>query len=195
MGIALPSAIADPILGRDLGMEQLEIRELCRRIQAELRTRLPDDRAAFRISRQDSLSAVIAKVNEHGRTAGDVVAPPIVSLNEVPKDTRRGGTVQILLSPKTVGSVSGFMGAVTLAPGNKVKEHYHPYSEEFVYVVSGRLLASLDGTRQQLQARQAMLIPKGVRHQLINEANEEAFLVIHLSPLAPRPELGHVDTE
>jgi len=40
-----------------------------------------------------------------------------------------------------------------------------------------------------------MLIPVGGRHRLDNRADEEAFLVFHLSPLAPSPELGHVDTE
>jgi putative monooxygenase len=29
----------------------------------------------------------------------------------------------------------------------------------------------------------------------MNEGQEEILLVFHLSPLAPKPELGHVDTE
>jgi putative monooxygenase len=120
---------------------------------------------------------------------------PIIALEDVPKDTRRGGAVQVLLSPRTVGSSSGFMGAVTLAPGDRVAEHYHPYSEEFIYVVGGRVVLTLDGVEHALGAGQALLIPKDVRHRLRNDGGEEAFLVIHLSPLAPRPELGHVDTE
>lgn len=42
------------------------------------------------------------------------------------------------------------------------KRSYHPYSEEFLYVVSGEISAELDDTPR---------------------------------PLAPRPDLGHVDTE
>ena len=34
-----------------------------------------------------------------------------------------------------------------------------------------------------------------VRHRLMNQGTEEVAIVFHLSPLAPRPELGHVDTE
>jgi putative monooxygenase len=29
----------------------------------------------------------------------------------------------------------------------------------------------------------------------VNEGDEEAFIVFHLGPLAPRPDAGHVDTE
>ncbi len=59
-------------------------------------------------------------------------------VDDMPADTRRGGDVRTLLSPKTAGSTSGFMGVATLAPGERISEHYHPYSEEFIYVVSGR---------------------------------------------------------
>lgn len=119
----------------------------------------------------------------------------IRSVDEVPADTRRGGDVRTLLSPRTVGSTSGFMGVATIAPGDKISEHYHPYSEEFVYVVSGTIVARLDGRPHELRARQGLLIPINVRHRLMNEGAEEAFIVFHLGPLAPRPELGHVDTE
>jgi hypothetical protein len=29
----------------------------------------------------------------------------------------------------------------------------------------------------------------------MNEGSEEVFIVFHLGPLAPRPDMGHVDTE
>jgi putative monooxygenase len=121
--------------------------------------------------------------------------PQIRVVDEMPADTRRGGDVRTLLSPKTAGSTSGFMGVATLAPGERISEHYHPYSEEFIYVVSGGLDAQLDGESHRLSARQALLIPLNVRHRLVNDGAEEAFIVFHLGPLAPRPDAGHVDTE
>jgi putative monooxygenase len=121
--------------------------------------------------------------------------PQIRSVDDLPADTRRGGDVRTLLSPKTAGSTSGFMGVATIAPGDKISEHYHPYSEEFIYVIGGELVAQLDGAPHQLAARQALLIPKNVRHRLVNEGDEEVSIVFHLGPLAPKPELGHVDTE
>jgi putative monooxygenase len=121
--------------------------------------------------------------------------PQIRSVDEMPADTRRGGDLRTLLSPKTAGSTSGFMGVATLAPGDRVSEHYHPYSEEFIYVVSGQLDAQLDGKSHRVSERQALLIPITVKHRLVNDGDTETFLVFHLGPLAPRPELGHVDTE
>src|ERR1700733_14816343 len=96
--------------------------------------------------------------------AGEV---QICSLNEVPADTRRGGDVRTLLSPKSVGSTSGFMGVATLAPGDRISEHYHPYSEEFVYVISGELDAQLDGKSHVVKSRQGLMIPINVRHRLV----------------------------
>lgn len=121
--------------------------------------------------------------------------PRIRLVDEMPADTRRGGDVRTLLSPKTAGSTSGFMGVATIAPGERISEHYHPYSEEFIFVVSGGLDAQLDGESHRLSARQALLIPLNVRHRLVNDGEEDAFIVFHLGPLAPRPDAGHVDTE
>ena len=119
----------------------------------------------------------------------------IRTVSEMHSDTRRGGDLRVLLSPKTVGSTSGFMGYATIAPGDKISEHYHPYSEEFCYVVKGTMTARLDGTPHEVKAGQGVFIPINVRHRLMNQGSEEVAIVFHLSPLAPRPELGHVDTE
>jgi putative monooxygenase len=121
--------------------------------------------------------------------------PQIRAVDDITADTRRGGDVRTLLSPKSVGCSSGFMGVASIAPGDKISEHYHPYSEEFIYLISGRLTAQLDGVPHELKARQGLFIPINVKHRLKNESNEDAFFVFHLGPLAPRPELGHVDTE
>ncbi len=121
--------------------------------------------------------------------------PQIRKVDEMPADTRRGGDVRTLLSPKTAGSTSGFMGVATIGPGERISEHYHPYSEEFIFVVSGGLDAQLGGESHRLGARDALLIPINVRHRLVNDGAEDAFIVFHLGPLAPRPDAGHVDTE
>jgi putative monooxygenase len=117
------------------------------------------------------------------------------SMDEANADTRRGGDVRTLLSPKTVGSTSGFMGVATIGPGDRISEHYHPYSEEFIFCVSGTLTADLDDEPHEVAAGSGMMIPINMRHRLRNEADEDAFIVFHLSPLAPEPPLGHVDTE
>ncbi|MFD7324176.1 cupin domain-containing protein [Streptomyces sp. NPDC059875] len=121
--------------------------------------------------------------------------PRIVTLSETEPNRRRGGDLRAMLTPATVGSTSGFMGLAIVQPGERIGEHYHPYSEEFVYVVSGALEVDLDGETYALQPDHGLLIPIDMRHRFRNVGEVEARMVFHLGPLAPRPSLGHVDTE
>ncbi|MFF0091585.1 cupin domain-containing protein [Streptomyces canus] len=121
--------------------------------------------------------------------------PGVVELSEVEPNTRRGGDLRAMLTPTTVGSTSGFMGVAIVQPGDRIAEHYHPYSEEFIYVVCGQLEVDLDGEPHPLQPEQGLLIPSHMRHRFRNVGKVEARMVFHLGPLAPSPPLGHVDTE
>ncbi|WP_405997848.1 cupin domain-containing protein [Streptomyces sp. NBC_00829] len=121
--------------------------------------------------------------------------PRIVDLSETQENRRRGGDLRAMLTPTAVGATSGFMGLAIVQPGERIGEHYHPYSEEFVYVVSGLLEVDLDGETHSMRPDQGLMIPLNVRHRFRNVGNVEARMVFHLGPLAPRPELGHVDTE
>ncbi|MFE7312045.1 cupin domain-containing protein [Streptomyces sp. NPDC057555] len=121
--------------------------------------------------------------------------PRIVDLSETQPNRRRGGDLRAMLTPSAVGSTSGFMGMALVQPGERIGEHYHPYSEEFVYVVQGALEVDLDGETYALRPDQGLMIPPYMRHRFRNVGDVEARMVFHLGPLAPRPELGHVDTE
>ncbi|HUY45930.1 MAG TPA: cupin domain-containing protein [Streptosporangiaceae bacterium] len=118
-----------------------------------------------------------------------------VARADVPPNRRRGAEIRVLLGPATVGSTSGFMGVAVLEPGEAIAEHYHPYSEEFLYVASGVIVVDLDGEPVEVASDEALMIPVNVRHRLRNTGTRQAWAVFHLGPLAPRPELGHVDTE
>lgn len=119
----------------------------------------------------------------------------IVSLDDVPANRRRGGDIRTLLSPATCDATAGFMGTLSLEPGEIVTEHWHPYSEEFLYCVSGTIVIELDGEPHRVSGGQGVHIPLGVRHRLTNDGERTAFFVFTLGPLAPQPHLGHVDTE
>ncbi|MFI0793380.1 cupin domain-containing protein [Micromonospora rubida] len=129
------------------------------------------------------------------RPAAGAPAHRPVAGRDVPADRRRGGELRVLLGPKTVGSTSGFMGVAALAPGERIAEHYHPYSEEFLYVTRGAITVDLDDRPVPLATGESLFVPVNVRHRLRNTGAEPAEVVFHLGPLAPRPELGHVDTE
>lgn len=118
-----------------------------------------------------------------------------VAVDDIAPNRKRGGDLRVMLSPISVGSTSGFMGVGTLQPGEYVAEHYHPYSEEFFYVVRGQLVVRVDGVPVELGVDEAFMVPKNTKHRIENNGDEPAFVVFHLSPLAPRPDLGHVDCE
>ncbi|WP_378740260.1 cupin domain-containing protein [Nocardia brasiliensis] len=119
----------------------------------------------------------------------------VVAAAAVEPNRRRGGDLRVLLSPRTVESTSGFLGVLRLAPDEFVSEHYHPYSEEFLYVVSGSLTVLLDGEPLEVATGSAVFVPIGVRHRVENRGTVPAEAVFQLGPLAPEPALGHVDTE
>jgi quercetin dioxygenase-like cupin family protein/ribosome-associated toxin RatA of RatAB toxin-antitoxin module len=119
----------------------------------------------------------------------------VVGMDDVPSNTRRGGDLRTLLAPPNAGTSAGFCGAVRLAPGEGVSEHYHPYSEEYLFVARGELRVDLDGEPVAVGAEQALHIPRNVRHRLTNIGDSQALVVFQIGPLAPEPHLGHVDTE
>ncbi len=111
--------------------------------------------------------------------------PRIVDLSETEPNPAARGDLRTLLTPATVGSTSGFMGLAVIKPGERIAEHYHPYSEEFVYVIDGSLEVDLDGEPFALRAEQGLMIPIDMRHRFRNVGGEEARMVFHLGPLAP----------
>ncbi|ASW55183.1 cupin domain-containing protein [Plantactinospora sp. KBS50] len=119
----------------------------------------------------------------------------VVAARDVPADRRRGAELRVLLGPRTVGSTSGFLGVANLRPGERIAEHYHPYSEEFLYVAYGAIVVDLDDVPVPVASGEALYVPVGTRHRLRNVGTQAAEVIFHLGPLAPRPELGHVDTE
>jgi putative monooxygenase len=127
--------------------------------------------------------------------ASAVRCGPTVSREATPPNRRRGGDIRVLLSPASVGSTAGFLGTLTLEPGEIVTEHWHPYSEEFLYCQSGEVTVRLDGEERRLPAESAVHIPIGVRHRIVNDTDQQAVFVFFCGPLAHRPGLGHIDTE
>ncbi|GAA4233590.1 hypothetical protein GCM10022254_36380 [Actinomadura meridiana] len=117
------------------------------------------------------------------------------SFDATRSNRQRGGDMRTMLSPVTVGCSTGISGAVELMPGERVGEHYHPYSEEHLFLVEGTVRVDLDGVPRELRPRDAVLVPRNVRHRVTNVGSAPALIVFALSPLAPRPELGHVVTE
>ena len=123
------------------------------------------------------------------------IPPPIIRVDDVTPSTRQGGRTRALLTPKSAGATDGFLGTLDLEPGERVTEHYHPYSDKYLYVVEGQVIVQVDGEEVSLDTHQALLVTRGRRHRFENRGSTAVRIVFQISPLAPRPELGHVDTE
>ncbi|GIF07067.1 cupin domain-containing protein [Actinoplanes siamensis] len=118
-----------------------------------------------------------------------------IHVDTVAANRRRGGDIRITLGPANAGATSGFGGRLSLRPGEVVIEHCHPYSEEFLHVVSGTGTIRVDGEEFVLGPGDSLIVPIGSPHRLVNTGTQVLEAVFHLSPLAPRPALGHVDLE
>ena len=131
----------------------------------------------------------------HRKISVDKISVDKISIDDVPANRRRGGDLRTLISPATRGATGGLFGVVTLQPGEAVGEHYHPFSEETLFVIDGAATVRLDGVPTLLVAGEAVLVPVRVRHRVEHAGDGPARLAFALFGLAPRPELGHVDTE
>lgn len=118
-----------------------------------------------------------------------------VAKADVEPTRRQGGHVRALLTPSSVGATDAFLGTVDLEAGQSVSEHYHPYSDKFLYVLSGEVDVRLNGESIRLQAEESLMVRRGTRHRFDCPDGTRTRLIFTIAPLAPRPELGHVDTE
>jgi putative monooxygenase len=107
-----------------------------------------------------------------------------IALRDAPSNRRRGGDLRVVLGPASAGATAGFLGVLTLAPGEYISEHCHPHSEEFLYAVEGTVQVRLDGEELTLDADEGVLVPANVRHRVANLGTTPAKIVFHMAPLA-----------
>ncbi|GAA0232608.1 cupin domain-containing protein [Actinomadura nitritigenes] len=118
-----------------------------------------------------------------------------VSMEDVSPSRRLGGGIRPLLSPTSVGATAGFLGTMSLDRGDFVAAHYHPFSEEFIFVAEGSVLLRIDEDELLLGTHEAAMVPKTRSHRIENASASPALLVFQMAPLAPTPEQGHVEVE
>jgi putative monooxygenase len=121
--------------------------------------------------------------------------PRKIANRDVIASVRRGGEIRALLTPASVGATEGFMGSIMIDSGDHLTEHYHPYSDKFLYVSRGTVTMRVEGEEIELGTDEAMMVRRGQRHRFENRHDPQALIVYYVGPLAPRAEWGHVDTE
>lgn len=117
-------------------------------------------------------------------------------ITDVPTITGRGGNMNILISPNTVGSSHLVMGFSELGVNEKVNPHVHDYSEEAFFVLAGKGRIHLgDEIIIDFKSGDAVLVPKGKVHWIENTGDEPMKVIFSVSPLAPTPQVGHREVE
>ncbi|HIE52919.1 MAG TPA: cupin domain-containing protein [Armatimonadetes bacterium] len=106
----------------------------------------------------------------------------VMNLNEAPLYTERGGTVRLLVTPKTVGSQNLILTHLTLQPGEEFVRHTHEVSEEAYYILAGGGEMNLEGRVFPVQPGEAVYIPPGTEHSLANHGEEPLVLLVTQAP-------------
>lgn len=79
---------------------------------------------------------------------------------------------------------------LTVAPGGAVAgEHVHPRVSERFQVVAGTLGTRIDGVERTLRAGEEATVAARIRHDWWNAGDDEAHVVVELSPPEPRFEM------
>lgn len=116
-----------------------------------------------------------------------------INQQDVPTITSRGGKINILISPKSVGSSHLVMGYSELDVNDQVEPHVHDYSEEAFYVIAGQGRIYMGKVTEYIDFKEgdSILVPKGTVHWIQNTGHQALKVIFSVSPLAPSPELGH----
>lgn len=80
-------------------------------------------------------------------------------------------TMYLLVEPKNTGTAAVAMGVEDFAVGGCTPDHTHPHSDEIFFVISGTGRAVVSGQSREVGPGDAIWIPRGVRHQLLNTGN------------------------
>ena len=99
------------------------------------------------------------------------------------KAPAKGVSGRVLLG-KADGAVNYCMRMIEIAPGGQVPLHSHPWEhEQFVHQGRGNLLCA--GESVDFGPGDAIFVPGGAEHQIINLGQEPLLLVCLVPPSAP----------
>ena len=103
--------------------------------------------------------------------AGDAIENPVT-----------GERVVVRLGTEETGGELLVVEALVKPGGAVTGEHVHPAIEEYFTVVSGRVGFRLDGRESIAEPGQRLRVPAGMAHDWWNAGEEEARIVVEISP-------------
>ena len=92
-----------------------------------------------------------------------------------------GGIAQMILDQRTLKEI-GFLAIGRLAPGKELEAHIDPM-EEIYFVLNGSGEMRVDDESKTVGPGDAVWIPTGARHSLLNSGQEECIVLVVASPV------------
>ena len=99
-------------------------------------------------------------------------------------------TMYLLVEPENTATNAVAMGIEDFAIGGCTPDHAHANSDEIFYVISGVGRAVVAGTSQDVGPGDAIWIPRGVRHQVLNTGTETLRTTWTFVPAGPEQTLN-----
>ena len=98
--------------------------------------------------------------------------------SQIPKISRGNGIVNHLIASKSIGASKIHSGITVIPPKTSVPAHSHN-TEEQVTILKGTLKIILNGVKEvDCNAYDSTFITSNIKHELINETNEEVHAII-----------------
>jgi mannose-6-phosphate isomerase-like protein (cupin superfamily) len=97
-------------------------------------------------------------------------------------NTAHGSEIRPLIDRTTSGITQCSLAEEMLPPGHAVAPHHHRQIEEIYYVVAGRGLMTVGDETREVEAGDAVYVPRGHRHTLENTGTETIKLILVCGP-------------
>jgi mannose-6-phosphate isomerase-like protein (cupin superfamily) len=97
-------------------------------------------------------------------------------------NTRHGSEIRPLIDRTTSNITQCSLAEEMLPPGCAVTPHRHRQIEEIYYIVSGRGLMTVGDETREVEAGDAVFIPRGQRHTLENTGAGAIKLILVCGP-------------
>lgn len=91
-----------------------------------------------------------------------------------------GAIAQMILDRRTLKEI-GFLAIASLKPGKEIEAHVDPM-EEIYFVLSGSGEMRVDGEARAVKPGDAVWIPTGASHALLNDGEEDCVILVVASP-------------
>src|SRR5207249_10302010 len=100
------------------------------------------------------------------------VTPVVFNMTDVPFIESPDGTMRdsVMVTHETCGSEQFSAGLFFVRPGTRGHADHHPGQEELYYIFEGRGQVVIDDVPYPIEAGEAVFIPDGKTHYLINDA-------------------------